>query len=159
MDAFASGVNNVITIMPGGLNTIQLVVFLLASKYALRSRFLELIFSNPICSAVLLWMSAFIAFDNNILMATYVSVGLWVLDIIMNAFFPRAEGFDIENRDIYGGCMNMTYEQILDSFGGDKERLRRAMFNAVNTNYASAPLAATQLVNKGWYLGEDCKIN
>lgn len=69
------------------------------------------------------------------------------------------EGFDWENTDIYPGCLNVTWQEIYNSFGGDKEKMRAALFNYVNTNYTSAPLAATQLINKGHYINPVCKIN
>ena len=50
--------------------------------------------------------------------------------------------------------MNKTYEEILANFDGDKESLRRAMFNAVNTNFTSSALAGTQLSSYGYDLGE-----
>jgi len=133
---------------------LRIIVVLIGSRYALRSSFLDLIFGNVVGRAVALFFVMLWAYkdiNTSLMYTVIVSIALIVLD----SFFP--EGFDIENRDINIGCMDMTYDDILDKFGGDKERMRRAMFNAVNTNYTSAPLAATQIMTRGYNLGDKCK--
>lgn len=133
----------------------QLLVVLLVGKYALRSYALDAIFGNFIGSALLTWVACFYVL-RDVRMASVYSAVL-VIGVKALEKFMGYEGFDIENRNIHPSCMNSTYESILANFGGDKERLRRAMFNSVNTNFTSAPLAATQLSSYGYNMGE-CKV-
>jgi len=136
---------------------VMLVVILLASKYALKSRLLETVFNNYLGSAVLLYLTTYIAFKDTQIAA--VVTGVLILgNIITDKFFPASkEGFDVENRDINESCMKVSYDDILQAFDGDKDRMSRAMFNAVNTNYTSPALSATQLLNKGYPVPPQCK--
>lgn len=156
MDTFESTVHSTINSLPGGLHTIQLVVMLLAGRYAMHSKLLHYLFDNAIGSAILLWLTALISFNNNVMTATYVALGLWIVNVIARSFFPPTEGFF--NGGVYPGCSNMTNDDMLKYFNGDEQRLRRAMYNSVNTNYENPALSATQLVNHGYSLGDKCKL-
>jgi len=133
----------------------QLLVILLVGKYALRSSALDAIFGNFMGSALLTWVACFYVLRNVRQASMYAAI--LVIGTMVLEKFMGYEGFDIENRNIHPTCMNATYESILANFDGDKERLRRAMFNAVNTNFTSAPLSATQLSSYGYSMG-DCKV-
>lgn len=139
-------------------SAILLVVILLASKYALKSKLLEMLFNNYLGSAILLYLTCYVAFKD-VQIAGVVTGVLILGNIITDRFFPAGkEGFDSENRDIEESCMNVTYDDLLKAFDGDKDRLSRAMFNAVNTNYTSPALSATQLMNKGYPVPPQCKL-
>lgn len=147
-----------ITVISPNNSAVLLVVILLASKYALKSKLLEMIFNNYLGSAVLLYLTCYVAFKD-VQIAAVVTGVLILGNIITDKFFPAGkEGFDSENRDIAEGCMTVTYDDLLKAFDGDKDRLSRAMFNAVNTNYTSPALSATQLLNKGYPVPPQCKI-
>lgn len=132
---------------------LRIIVVLIGSRYALRSSFLDIIFGNVVGRAIALFFVMLWAYKS-ISTALLYTIAVSITLIVLDSFFP--EGFDIENRDIHPGCMNMSYDDILEKFGGDKERMRKAMFNSVNTNYTSAPLSATQLMTRGFDLGSSC---
>ena len=156
MEAAGANIEQTVTNLASRINNqhLSLVILLFASKYAMRSRFLDLIFGNFLGSILMTWLTAFFVF-RNVRVATYWTVILIVSNLVLEKVFGvGAEGFDIENRNIHPSCMNKTYEEILTNFDGDKESLRRAMFNAVNTNFTSSALAGTQLASYGYDLGE-----
>lgn len=116
------------------------------------------IITSPIPQFILMFLVLYIAFGIRNLKHALAGTIIIIVGVkVLNYYFGN-EGFDWENPNIFPGCLNITWQDILQSYGGDKEALRRALFNTVNTNYTSAPEAATQLINKGHFINDTCKI-
>jgi hypothetical protein len=56
------------------------------------------------------------------------------------------ENFDWENPNIYPPCLDVTYADILASYGGNKQLMLQEMINNVPTSWSSAPESATFLI-------------
>ena len=71
------------------------------------------------------------------------------------------EKFEGPNTAIYPGCMNITVQDLLDSFSGNKDALLTAMLNSripldVKLSDYYAPIIATYLLNYGFVLKSPC---
>ena len=68
------------------------------------------------------------------------------------------ENFDWENPNIYPPCLDVTYADILASYGGNKQLMLQELINHVPTSLSSAPESATFLINKGHPINEHCQL-
>lgn len=91
---------------------------------------------------------------------------LWGLSfvLVVNMLSGRRlfEAFGIEqNTDVIPNCLGIKLENILVSFGGDRQRLTDALHNAgfswnIELNDENAPRIATALINAGYNIDGLC---
>lgn len=112
---------------------------------------LKLVLKNPLVSVLVL--GAIISYGNNSpMMSTLLAL---VFIAVSTTLF---ENFDWQNTDIYPPCLDVTYADILASYGGDKKLMLQELINKVPTSWSSAPESATYLINHGHAINNHCKL-
>lgn len=115
------------------------------------------IFTNPLFRVAILSLILWSSSKN----AGYACVVMGAFIAFTYFFNKRYEGYTGFKTAIYPGCTNTTQADLLDSFGGNRDKLAEAMqdslvpFNIIISD-ESAPLIATYLMNHGYKLKFPC---
>lgn len=127
------------------------IVSIILSVNHLPSKFKEAL-DNPISKTLYTFLGVYV-FTEDLTIALGSTIGLIVLYYIITYF--KLEFFDLVTPEpnIYPGCVNTKVSDLLTLFGGDKEKLKIAMFNYgvplnVELSDYNAPLIATYFMSR-----------
>ena len=126
------------------------IVSIILSVNHLPSKFKEAL-DNPISKTLITLLCVYV-YTEDLFIALSSTVGLIVLYYLITYF--KLEFFDLvaPEPNIYPGCVNIKVSDLLTLFGGDKEKLKIAMFNYgvplnVELSDYNAPLIATYFMS------------